>query len=183
MKLVILDRDGVINEDSDDYIKSPDEWHPLPGSLEAIAKLNHFGYKVAVASNQSGLARGLFSIDKLNAIHHKLHKELDRVGGQLECLVFCPHGPDDGCDCRKPKPGLLFQLKERLGVELDNVPVIGDSMRDITSALAVGAYPMLVKTGKGRLTINQYKKDLSDIPVLPNLAAAVETILGSAVKK
>ena len=95
MKLVILDRDGVINEDSDDYIKSPVEWHPLPGSLEAIAKLNHFGFKVAVATNQSGLARGLFSIDELNAIHHKLHQALDRIGGQLECLVFCPHGPDD----------------------------------------------------------------------------------------
>jgi D-glycero-D-manno-heptose 1,7-bisphosphate phosphatase len=183
MKLVILDRDGVINDDSDDYIKSADEWRPLPGSLEAIAKLNHFGFKVAVATNQSGLARGLFSIDELNAIHHKLHQELDRIGGHLECIVFCPHGPNDGCACRKPKPGLLLQIKERLGVELENVPVIGDSMRDIISAQAVGAYPILVKTGKGHRTLTQNASKLSDIAVLPNLAAAVETILGSDSEK
>ena len=183
MKLVILDRDGVINEDSDDYIKSPVEWHPLPGSLEAIAKLNHFGFKVAVATNQSGLARGLFSIDELNAIHHKFHQALDRIGGQLECLVFCPHGPDDGCACRKPKPGLLLQIKERLGVDLDNVPVVGDAMRDIVSAQTVGAYPILVKTGKGHRTLTRHASELYDIPVLPNLAAAVETILGSNAKK
>jgi len=182
MKLVILDRDGVINEDSVEYIKSPNEWWPLPGSLEAIAKLNHFGFKVAVATNQSGLARGLFSIDEFNAIHHKLHQALDRIGGQLECLVFCPHGPNDGCACRKPKPGLLLQIKERLGVELENVPVIGDSMRDIVSAKAVGAHPILVKTGKGQKTLEQYSSELSDIPVLPNLAAAVEAILASAAK-
>ena len=178
MNLVILDRDGVINEDSDKFIKSPDEWHPISGSLEAIAKLNHFGYRVAVATNQSGLARGLLSIDDLNAIHQKLHKALDRIGGQLECVVFCPHGPDDGCDCRKPKPGLLLQIKDRLGFHLENVPVIGDTMRDITSARRVGAYPILVKTGKGRRTLKQHTDDLTDVPVLPNLAAAVESILG-----
>ena len=183
MKLVILDRDGVINEDSDEYIKSPDEWHPLPGSLEAIARLNHFGFKVAIATNQSGLARGLFSIDDLNAIHHKLHQDLDRVGGQVECLVFCPHGPDEGCACRKPEPGLLLQIKERMGVDLENVPVIGDSMRDIVSAQAVGAYAILVKTGKGHRPLDQNPSKLSDIPVLPNLAAAVETILGSTYRK
>jgi len=177
MKLVILDRDGVINEDADEYIKSPEEWQPIPGSLEAIAKLNHFGFKVAVATNQSGLARGLFSIDELNAIHHKLHTELDKIGGQLECLVFCPHGPDEGCSCRKPKPGLLLQIKERLGVELTNVPVIGDSMRDITSAKAVGAFPILVETGKGVRTLEHNASELSNVTVLPDLATAVESIL------
>jgi len=177
MKLIILDRDGVINEDSDKFIKSPDEWHPITGSLEAIAKLNHFGYRVAVATNQSGLARGLFSIDDLNAIHQKLHKALDLIGGQLECIVFCPHGPNEGCYCRKPNPGLLLQIKERIGSDLEHVPVIGDSMRDIISARHVGGYPILVKTGKGRRTLKQHSSELTDVPVLPNLAAAVESIL------
>jgi len=176
MRLVILDRDGVINEDSDDFIKSPDEWIPIPGSLEAIAKLNHFGFKVAIATNQSGLARGLFSIDQLNAIHQKLYNELERLGGQVELIAFCPHGPDDGCSCRKPEPGLLYEVKDRLGFSLRDVPVIGDSLRDITSAQKAGAAPILVKTGKGLKTIENNEKDLMGVPIVENLAEAVQII-------
>jgi len=152
VRLVILDRDGVINEDSDAYVKSVGEWRPIPGSLEAIARLNHAGWRVVVATNQSGVARGLFSMEHLNAIHQRLHAELTRLGGQLEGIYFCPHGPDDGCDCRKPAPGLLLEIAARHGVALPGLPCIGDSLRDLEAARAVGALPILVRTGKGRLT-------------------------------
>jgi D-glycero-D-manno-heptose 1,7-bisphosphate phosphatase len=181
VKLVILDRDGVINQDSDRYIKGPEEWLPIPGSLEAIARLNYFGYKVVVASNQSGLARGLFTIDDLNAIHQKFRQHLDRVGGQVEGIFFCPHGPEDGCDCRKPQPGLLWQIRERLGLELQGVPVVGDSLRDIESALAVGAWPILVETGKGTRTRRTHLDELAGVPVYPDLAAAVDYILNGGL--
>ena len=137
MKLIILDRDGVINEDSDDYIKSTDEFIPLPDSLEAIARLNHAGYTVMVATNQSGIARGLFSIDTLNAIHSKLRRELSTYGGRVDGIFFCPHGPDDHCDCRKPAPGLLYEIAERTGRSLEGVPAVGDSLRDIQAAQAM----------------------------------------------
>ena len=150
MPLVILDRDGVINEDSDAYVKSPGEWIPIPGSLEAIARLNHAGYRVVVATNQSGIARGLFGMAELDAIHQKLHSSLARVGGQLDGIHFCPHGPDDGCGCRKPLPGLLREIASRHGIDLAGVPAIGDSLRDLEAAMAVGAMPVLVRTGKGR---------------------------------
>jgi D-glycero-D-manno-heptose 1,7-bisphosphate phosphatase len=149
MPLVILDRDGVINEDSDAYIKSPAEWVPIPGSLEAIARLNHAGYRVVVATNQSGVARGLFGMAELNAIHQKLHAALARLGGQLDGIYFCPHGPDDGCSCRKPRPGLLREIAARHGIDLAGVPAIGDSLRDLEAARAVGATAILVRTGKG----------------------------------
>jgi D-glycero-D-manno-heptose 1,7-bisphosphate phosphatase len=182
VKLVILDRDGVINEDSDAYIKSPAEWIPIPGSLEAIARLNHYGFKVVVATNQSGLARGLFSIDDLNAIHQKLRQELDRVGGQLEGVFFCPHGPDQGCSCRKPEPGLLVQIRDRLGVELHGVAAVGDALRDIQSAQAVSAAPYLVETGKGKRTLQAFGHKLGRVPVFPNLSAAVEAIIAAAYR-
>src|SRR5690606_15356620 len=130
MRLVILDRDGVINEDSDAYIKSPDEWIPIPGSLEAIARLNRAEYRVVVASNQSGLARGLFDADTLSRIHEKMHRALADVGGAVDAVFFCPHGPDDECDCRKPRPGLLQDIARRLNVSLRGVPAVGDSLRD-----------------------------------------------------
>lgn len=149
MPLVILDRDGVINEDSDAYIKSPAEWVPIPGSLEAIARLNHAGYRVVVATNQSGVARGLFGMAELNAIHQKLHAALARLGGQLDGIYFCPHGPDDGCSCRKPRPGLLREIAARHGIDLAGVPAIGDNLRDLEAARAVGATAILVRTGKG----------------------------------
>lgn len=149
LKLVILDRDGTINEDSADFIKTPEEWLPLPGALEAIARLNHAGWHVVVASNQSGLGRGLFDVSTLNAMHAKMHKLLAAVGGRVDAIFYCPHGPEDACRCRKPEPGLFEQIAERFGVDLRNVPAVGDSARDILAGMAVGCEPHLVLTGKG----------------------------------
>jgi D-glycero-D-manno-heptose 1,7-bisphosphate phosphatase len=174
---VILDRDGVINQDSDEFIKTPEEWIPIAGSLEAIERLNHNGFKVVVISNQSGIARGLLDIDDLNAIHQKMYKELDRVGGQIECVLFCPHGPNEGCNCRKPKIGLFTELESRLGTRLENVPVIGDSFRDIQAAQDAGALPILVKTGKGKDTFKKRLDDLHGVQIFKDLAAAVESIV------
>ena len=152
MKLIILDRDGVINVDSDQFIKSPEEWKPIPGSLEAIARLNQWGWRVVVASNQSGVGRGLFGMDTLNAINDKMVRSLAQVGGRLDAIFFCPHAADSTCDCRKPKPGLLLQIGERFNVDLAGVPVVGDSLRDLQAAVAAGAKPYLVLTGKGEIT-------------------------------
>ncbi|MEW5889336.1 MAG: D-glycero-beta-D-manno-heptose 1,7-bisphosphate 7-phosphatase [Pseudomonadota bacterium] len=152
MKLIILDRDGVINYDSDQFIKSPDEWKPLPGSLEAIARLNQWGYRVVVATNQSGIGRGLFDMDTLNAIHDKMIKAAAQVGGRIEAVFFCPHAADAACECRKPKAGMLREIAERYHIELTGVPAVGDSLRDLQAAAAVGATPILVLTGKGEKT-------------------------------
>ena len=149
MKLVILDRDGTINEDSLEYIKSPAEWVPLPGALEAIAKLNHAGWHVVVASNQSGLGRGLFDVAALNAMHAKLHKLLAAVGGRVEAIFYCPHAPDQDCRCRKPQSGLFEQIGERYGMDLQGVPTVGDTARDLVAGARVGCEPHLVLTGKG----------------------------------
>lgn len=176
MKLAILDRDGVINHDSDDYIKSVDEFVPLPGSLEAIALLNQAGYRVAVATNQSGIARGFYDIATLNAMHDKLRRLLAALGGEIEMIAFCPHGPDDNCDCRKPAPGMYREIAKRLDISLENVPIIGDSLRDLQAAQVVGASPILVRTGKGERTL--VKGDgLDGIPVYDDLAAAVTALL------
>lgn len=177
MKVVILDRDGVINRDSDEFVKNAEEWVPLPGSLEAIARLYHAGYRVAVATNQSGLARGLFSIDDLNAMHRKMHRELALHGAQIEAVFFCPHGPDSGCDCRKPRPGLLTEIGDRLQVDLKEVPCVGDSYRDVLAAKRVGAMPILVRTGKGERTLKERKADLDSIPVYADLSAVADTLL------
>lgn len=176
MQLIILDRDGVINEDSDAYIKSPDEWIPIPGSLEAIARLTHAGYRIMVATNQSGIARGLYSMDTLMAIHDKMHHAVRNSGGLIDAVFFCPHGPDDRCACRKPKPGLFEQIAKRLHVTLDDVPAIGDSLRDLQAARAVAAKPILVRTGKGIKTLANPQLDQS-IPNYENLAEAVDSIL------
>ena len=149
MKLVILDRDGTINVDSDEYIKSPDEWKPLPGALEAIARLNHAGWHIAIASNQSGLGRGLFDVGSLNAMHAKMHKMLSAQGGRIDAVFYCPHTPDEGCRCRKPQPGLFEQIADRFGIELKGVPVVGDGVRDLQAGVAAGCEPHLVLTGKG----------------------------------
>ena len=149
MKLVILDRDGTINEDSVDFVKSPEEWTPLPGALEAIARLNHAGWHVVVASNQSGLGRGLFDVSTLNAMHAKMHKLLAAVGARVDAIFYCPHAPDEGCHCRKPEPGLLEQIGERYGLDLRGVPMVGDSARDVLAAVAAGCEPHVVLTGKG----------------------------------
>ena len=176
MKLIILDRDGVINEDSDDYIKSPEEWIPIPGSLEAIARLNLAGYQVVVLTNQSGIGRGLFDMHALNAIHQKMYQHLNIVGGNIDAIFFCPHTPDDQCNCRKPAAGLFQQLEKRLNIKLQGIPAVGDSLRDIQSARTAGASPVLVRTGKGERTLAD-GEDLQGVPVYANLAEYVNQLL------
>jgi D-glycero-D-manno-heptose 1,7-bisphosphate phosphatase len=152
MKLVILDRDGVINLDSEHYIKSPEEWKPIAGSLEAIARFTQAGFRVVVATNQSGVGRGVFDMATLNAIHDKMHKAVNQLGGRIDAVFFCPHAQDAGCACRKPQPGMLLEIAERFNVALAGVPAIGDSLRDLQAASAAGARPILVLTGKGEQT-------------------------------
>ena len=176
MKLIILDRDGVINFDSDKFIKSPDEWKPIPGSLEAVARLNQNGYRVVVASNQSGLGRGLFEMAALNAIHAKMHKALAQFGGRIDAVFYCPHAADSQCICRKPRVGLFLQIAERFHVDLAGVPAVGDSLRDLEAAAAAGCQPMLVETGKGRKTLGTGELPEGTL-VFPSLAEAVDAIL------
>jgi D-glycero-D-manno-heptose 1,7-bisphosphate phosphatase len=152
VKLAILDRDGVINHDSDQFIKSPAEWRPIPGSIEAIARLNQHGYRVAVASNQSGIGRGLFDMATLNAINDKMMELVFRQGGRIEAVFFCPHTAAEGCNCRKPRTGMLEEIAARFHTDLKGVPCVGDGLRDLQSAEAVGAQPILVLTGKGPRT-------------------------------
>ena len=170
MKLVILDRDGTINQDSDQYIKSPAEWKPIPGSLEAIARLTQGGWRIAVATNQSGIARGLIDMSTLNAIHAEMHRAVGQAGGRIDAIFFCPHSADSNCECRKPKPGLLLEIASRFGVNLKGVPMIGDTMRDVAAAAAAGAQPWLVLTGNGRKS-----RDAGGLPqgtqIAPDLAA------------
>lgn len=174
-RYVLVDRDGVINEDSEAFIKSPDEWQPIPGSLEAIALLHQHGFEVAVISNQSGIARGLFDEDMLALIHFKMQKMLSEKGGKLAGIYYCPHGPESSCDCRKPKPGLLQQFALDTGADLTKTYVIGDSLRDIQAAQAVSAKPILVETGKGELTLTNNPN--LNIPVFANLYDAAEFII------
>jgi D-glycero-D-manno-heptose 1,7-bisphosphate phosphatase len=152
MKLVILDRDGTINYDSDQYIKSPAEWKPIPGSLEAIARLTQGGWRCVVATNQAGIARGLFDMATLNAIHAEMHRAVAQAGGRIDAIFFCPHAAEADCECRKPKPGLLREIGTRMDVELQGVPMVGDALRDLQAAAAVGCRPFLVLTGKGKKT-------------------------------
>jgi D-glycero-D-manno-heptose 1,7-bisphosphate phosphatase len=178
--LVILDRDGVINRDSDEFIKDADEWLALPGSMDAIAELSRGGFTLAVASNQSGIARGLFDQGALDAMHQKMLELVDTAGGRISKIVICPHGPDDDCDCRKPKPGLLEQLAEHFDTSLAGVPVIGDSLRDLEAAAAVGAKPILVRTGKGARTEAALPERFANIAVYDDLAAAARALLDEA---
>ena len=173
MNLVILDRDGVINEDSDQFIKSPEEWNPIPGSLEAIARLCRADYRVVIVTNQSGIARGLFSLDTLNRIHARMLEHIQRKGGAIDAVMVCPHGPDDNCRCRKPLPGMLTDLAQRLNINLQRVPVVGDSTRDLEAAHAAGALPVLVRTGKGAESVRRLSShDLPpDLPVYDDLSA------------
>lgn len=176
MKLVILDRDGVINQDSAAYIKSPEEWKPVPGSLEAIALLNQAGFRVLVATNQSGVGRGLFDMATLNAIHDKMHRALGQIGGRIDGIFYCPHAQDANCGCRKPRPGLFEEISRRFGVPLDGVPAVGDSLRDLQAAAAVGAQPILVLTGKGKTTRSDGGLP-ADTVIQPDLARAVVGLL------
>lgn len=176
VRLIILDRDGVINYDSEHFIKSPDEWRAVPGSMEAIARLNHAGYRVVVATNQSGIGRGLFDMAMLNAIHEKMHRALAHAGARIDAIFFCPHTADAKCECRKPKPGMLIEIGKRFNVELTGVPCIGDSLRDLVSADAVGAQPMLVLTGKGEKTLREGNFPKNTV-IFPDLAFAVSALL------
>lgn len=176
MKLLILDRDGVINKDSRNFIKSPAEWRALPGSLRAIARFCQAGWKVAVVTNQSGVGRGLFSARALSAIHRRMTEELRHAGGNLAGIFVCPHTPDDGCDCRKPGTGMLEDFARRFSVELDGVPLVGDSERDLDAARAVGARPILVRTGNGKKTENALGED-TDVAVYDDLAAVADALL------
>lgn len=176
MKLVILDRDGVINEDSDNYVKRPEEWRPIPGSLEAIARLNHAGYHVVLATNQSGVGRGLFAVSALNAIHDKMHRALAQIGGRVDAIFFCPHAQETDCECRKPKAGLLKEIAHRFNVDLKGIPSVGDALRDLQAAAAVEATPILVLTGKGEKTRRQGGLP-SGTEIYPDLAEAVRSII------
>jgi D-glycero-D-manno-heptose 1,7-bisphosphate phosphatase len=176
MKMIILDRDGVINHDSPDFIKSPAEWVPIPGSLEAIARLNQAGYRVVIASNQSGIARQLFDMSTLNAIHQKLHASAQQVGADIDAIFFCPHAAVDACDCRKPKSGMFEEIAKRFKVSLKGVPTVGDSLRDLQAGYVKGCAPYLVLTGKGQKT-----SETGGLPpgtqVFPDLAAMVDALL------
>ena len=180
MKTIVLDRDGVINHDSDAYIKSPDEWLPIAGSLEAIARLSQAGYRLLVATNQSGVARGLFDLDTLNTIHQKMESAIQQHGGRLDGIYCCPHGPHDNCACRKPRPGLLLQMEKDLGVDLHQTIMVGDSLKDLQAAIAVGAKPVLVLTGKGGKTLGQISQQ-QPIDIYQNLADFAEALIARPV--
>lgn len=176
MKLVILDRDGVINFDSPQYIKSPAEWKPIPGSIEAIAKFCQAGYRVVIATNQSGVGRGLFEMDMLNTIHEKMHKAVAAAGGRIDAIFFCPHAAEDKCACRKPKPGMYKRISDCFNVDLAGVPAIGDALRDLQAAAFSGCQPILVLTGKGEKTQSECELPEGTL-VFKDLEAAGEWIL------
>jgi D-glycero-D-manno-heptose 1,7-bisphosphate phosphatase len=176
-RYVLLDRDGVINYDSEDFIKSPEEWWPIEGSLEAITLLNRHGFEVVVISNQSGLARGLFDETMLATIHDKMHKMLAKKGGEIAAIYYCPHRAESLCNCRKPKPGLLEKFAAEKGVDLTSIYFVGDSIRDMQAAQAVMAKPILVKTGKGQTTLDNNPN--FNFPVFENLYGAAEYILSN----
>ena len=176
MKLIILDRDGVINHDSANFIKNPGEWRPLAGSLNAISRLNQAGFHVIVATNQSGIGRGIFDMAALNAIHDKMHKALAQAGGRVDAIFFCPHAADDHCGCRKPKTGMFEDIAHRLNTSLAGVPMVGDSIRDMEAAAAIRASPLLVLTGNGKKT--QRSGALPPATrVFADLAAAVDALV------
>ena len=173
MRLVILDRDGVINQESDAYIKTPEEWIPVPGSLAAIGRLTQAGFTVVVATNQSGVGRGLFDLKTLEAIHARMHAAVAKAGGKIDRIFYCPHKPEDNCDCRKPKPGLFTQISEHYKVSLKDVPVIGDTGRDVAAAQSAGARAILVLTGRGREAVLA----LPHVEHYPDLAAAADKLI------
>jgi len=181
MRLIILDRDGVINYDSDEFIKSPEEWIPIPGSLEAIARLHRTGYRIVVATNQSGVGRGLLSMDMLARIHARMLDAVRKKGGDIEGIFFCPHRPEEGCECRKPRPGMFYEIADRLKMNLSGVYAVGDSERDIVSARRVLASPVLVRSGKGKQTLKA-STELSGVPVFEDLAAFTAALLSNQLE-
>ena len=180
MKLVILDRDGVINEESDAFIKSVAEWKPIPGSLEAIARLCHAGYRIAIASNQSGIGRGLLDYDALFAIHDKMQRALADLGGRIDAIAYAPEHPDQASDMRKPGPGMLVDIGKRLGVPLERVHAVGDSMRDLEAARAAGCKPVLVRTGNGRKTEKELGRKRGDVAIYDDLAAFASALIATS---
>lgn len=178
MRMAILDRDGVINEDADDFIRTPEQWVPIPGSLEAIARLCRAEYRVVIVTNQSGVGRGLYTLDMMNKIHMRMFELVNQKGGEIDAVLFCPHAPDAGCECRKPKPGMFHELAGRLKVNLTGIPAVGDSIRDLEAAATAGARPVLVRTGKGSKTLEAIHQGsderLKQVPVFDDLAAFVD---------
>lgn len=177
MKFIILDRDGVINHDSSEFIKTPAEWLPIPGSIEAICRLSQAGWKIVIATNQSGLARGLFDMQALADIHQHMHNAVLAEGGKIDAIFFCPHGPDDGCNCRKPAPGMLFDIAARFEIDLTNIPFVGDSLRDLQAGVAAGCDPWLVLTGKGKKTAKEQANQLPDNTKIHQDLSAIADIL------
>lgn len=171
MKLLILDRDGTLNRNRDDYVASPDEWEALPGALEAVARINHGGWRVVIATNQSGIGRGLFDMASLNAIHAKMHRQLAAVGARIEAVFFCPHAPEDACHCRKPEPGLFEQIGERFGLPLESVPVVGNALRHVQAGAVAGCPPHLLLTGRSEHLKGQVGLDTDPAAQLPGLPA------------
>lgn len=181
MKLIILDRDGVINHDSDDYIKSVEEWSPIPGSVDAIAALSRAGYTIAVATNQSGIARQYFDEFELAAMHQKMCFLVEEAGGHIDGVFFCPHLPEDACDCRKPAIGLLKQIECEFGTSVENAPFVGDSAKDLLAAKLAGCHPVLVKTGKGERTLAQSSEgELDGVGIFSDLKSFANDLLASA---
>ena len=181
MKLVILDRDGVINQDADDYVKSVEEWQPIPGSIEAIAQLYQSGFTIVVATNQSGLSRGLFDLEALESMHAKLNTLVESAGGEITAIFYCPHSPENNCNCRKPKPGLIDAIENELSISVLGCPLVGDSIRDLQAGISKGCDPILVKTGKGagtyRLLQQRPNPKFDDLKVFDDLAAAAHYII------
>lgn len=180
-KLIILDRDGVINIESPDFIKTPEEWEPIKGSLEAIGRLSQAGYEIVIITNQSGLGRGLFSANTLAKIHNKMIDYIQQYGGKIQSILFCPHLPDDDCECRKPKDGMYKELASRLNISFSDVYSVGDSVRDLLAAKKAGALPVLVKTGNGKKSVKQISSELTlglnDTPVFDNLSSFTNALL------
>ena len=179
MKLIILDQNGVINQSSDTFIKTPEEWIPIPGSLEAMARLTHSGYRIVIATNQSGIGRGLMDMATYNAINDKMHKAVNHAGGRIDAIFFCPHTNADRCTCRKPATGMYEEIMQRYGINLKNIPTVGDSLRDLQAAAAVGANPILVLTGKGQRTRTN-KEIPANTQIFENLAMVVDTLVKHA---
>ncbi len=178
MKLIVLDRDGVINQQLDGPVATADDWTALPGSIEAIVQLHQAGYHIAVATNQSGISRGLIELDALHAIHRKMIEQVSHAGGKIDVVAFCPHSDAERCDCRKPMPGMLYTISERLEIDLSTVSVVGDSLRDLQAAMAAGAKPVLVRTGNGRRTLDD-NKGLEHIPAYDDLSHYVTVLLSA----
>lgn len=177
MKFIILDRDGVINHDSDEYIKSPEEWLPIPGSIEAICRLSQAGWKIIVATNQSGIARQLFNMQTLAQIHQRMHNLVNSQGGKIDAVFFCPHGPEENCNCRKPAPGMMHDIARRYEIDLTGIPIVGDSLRDLQAGVAAGCDPWLVLTGKGKKTAKEQANLLPDNTKIHQDLSAIADIL------